>query len=70
MGVSGFSNFSVAKLTTPAALTDGMAKQFCVFAQPPLEVSQVPLVQVAMEFSTQATSPAILLLSKFSFEPL
>jgi len=44
---------------TPAALTDGMAKQFCVFAQPPLEVSQVPLVQVAMEFSTQATSPAL-----------
>lgn len=35
---------------TPPALTDGMAKQFCVFAQRPLDVSQVPLAQVAMEF--------------------
>jgi hypothetical protein len=44
---------------TPPALTDGMAKQFCVFAQRPLDVSQVPLAQVEMEFSTQATSPAL-----------
>jgi len=35
---------------TPPALTDGMAKQFCVFAQRPLDVSQVPLAQVEMEF--------------------
>jgi len=35
---------------TPSALTDGMAKQFCVFAQRPLDVSQVPLAQVEMEF--------------------
>ena len=60
-----FNFFSVTKLTTPSALTDGMAKQFCVFAQRPLDVSQVPLAQVAREFSTQATSPAILTLSKF-----
>jgi hypothetical protein len=44
---------------TPSALTDGMAKQFCEFAQRPLDVSQVPLTQVAMEFSTQAASPAL-----------
>jgi len=35
---------------TPPALIDGMAKQFCVFAQRPWDVSQVPLAQVAMEF--------------------
>jgi hypothetical protein len=35
---------------SPSALTDGMAKQFCVIAQRPLDVSQVPLAQVEIEF--------------------
>jgi len=35
---------------TPPALTDGMAKQLCVFAHWPWAVSQVPLAQVEMEF--------------------